>query len=289
MNPILHTRKYYVIIPVSLFFILIALLLACLILGLILSVKRLHTVTHLLVCNGAIASIYYCLIQCVNYSFLAFLPQETSDLACRWRGFFGYMAVVGIVYSYLAQAISRLFISVLSMKYRWANAIRTHLTVILIQWLIVLCLPLPAILTKDISYRPFSLCWVPEDYPLHLAYTIIAYYLTPALGIFTIYIYIYLRIKRQKHRIFSLTKRHRDLDVLYNIMILFAIYIFGALPIIIYIVTRNEVFYVIGLISVSLGVAVEKLVTFILDRDMRNILRNYYRRTTNRVRPQTQH
>jgi hypothetical protein len=280
-----HVENYYhVIIPLSLTFILIAIIIALIILGLVIFIKRLHTVTHLLVCNGAIASIFYCIIQSINYIYLAFIPWETSNSSCRWRGYFGYMGVVAVVYSYLAQAISRFFISILSIKYRWASSFTSHRILIFIQWILVIFLPLPALLTEDINHRPLSLCWVPKDYTLHLTYIIMAYYLIPALFIFAIYIYIYLRVKRSKTRA-RVYRSNRDLELLCNIMILFAIYIFGALPSIIHIILRIDVFYAIGLITVSLVVAIEKLLTLIIDRDFRNLIKNYVRRSMSQIRP----
>jgi len=285
-----RAANYRVIIPLSLTCILIAIIIDCIILALVIFIKRLHTVTHLLVCNTSIASIFYCIVQCNNYIFLAFIPWETSDFSCRWRGFFGYMTVVAIVYSYLNQAISRFFVSVLSIKYRWATSMKAHKILIFIQWIIVIFLPLPALLTEDIYYRPFSLCWVPREYTLHLAYTIIAYYLIPAGFIFAIYIYIYLRVKRRRNRVFTTTegfRSNRDLELLYNIIILFSIYLFGALPSILYIITRVEVLYGIGIISVSLAVAIENCVTLIVHRDFRNIIKNYICRSMTQVRPKT--
>jgi hypothetical protein len=288
VSNLFRAANYHVIIPLSLICILITIIIAFIILGLVIFIKRLHTVTNLLVCNGSIASIFYCIVQCINYIFLAFIPWETSDFSCRWRGFFGYMTVAAIVYSYLTQAISRFFVSIVCIKYPWAISIKAHIILIFIQWIIVICLPLPALLTEDIYYRPFSLCWVPEEYTLHSAYTIIAYYVIPAIFIFAIYIYIYIRVKRRKNRVFVTTKRYRsnpDLELLYNIMILFTIYIFGALPTIVYMITKIEVFYTIGIISVSLCVAIEKFVTLIVDRDFRNIIKNYICRSITQVEP----
>jgi hypothetical protein len=68
-------------------------------------------------------------------------------------------------------------------------------------------------------------------------------------------------------------------------MILFAIYVFGALPIVLFILTRIELFYTIGIISVSLAVAVEKCVALIVDRDIRNIIKNYIHRSMTQIRP----
>jgi hypothetical protein len=212
------------------------------------------------------------------------MQWETSDFSCRWRGFFGYMTVAAVVYSYLAHAISQFFVSVLSFKYQWATSLKAHIILIFIQWIIVIFLPLPALLTTDIYYRPFALCWVPREYTLHFAYTIIAYFLIPAGFIFAIYIYAYFQVKRRKSRVFTITqgyRSNRELEPLSKIMILFAIYIFGALPSILYIITRVEVLYAISIISVSLSVAVENCVTLIVDRDFRNIIKNYFRRSMN--------
>jgi hypothetical protein len=280
--------NYHIIIPLSMAAVLIATIIDFIILALVIFTKRLHTVTHLLICNGSISSIFYCVVQCVNYVFLDLIPWETNDVACRWRGFFGYMVVAAVLYSYLAQAISRFFIAVLSNKYRWATLFRTHIILIIIQWFIVLLIPLPALLTEDIYHRPYALCWVPKEHRLHIAYTVVAYYLIPALLIFAIYIYIYCRIKRRRHSVSVTTSRgrsNRDLEVLRNIMILVFIYTFGAIPIILYLSTSIGVLYEIGIVSVSFTVAIEKIVTLILDRDMRNMIKLYFRRSMTQIRP----
>jgi hypothetical protein len=279
--------RYHIIIPLSMFGSLVAVIIACMILVLVVRTKRLHTVTHLLICNTSISSIFYCIVQCVNYIFLLFIPWETNDLPCRWRGFFGYMAVAAVVFSYLSQAISRLFISILSAKYRWAISFKTHIILILIQWIIVSVIPSPSLLTEHIYYRPYTLCWVPKEYTLHIIYTVVAYYLIPAVLIFVIYIYIYIRIKHRRHSVFVMTtsrRSNRDLEVLCNIMILFAIYTLGAMPTILYLLTNIHLFYEIGIIFVSFTVATEKMFTLILDRDMRNMIKLYFRRLMAQIR-----
>jgi hypothetical protein len=280
--------NYRVIIPLSMTGAFLAVSVALFILFLILLTKRLHTVTHLLICNASISSIFYTIIQCINYIFLVLIPWKTDDFSCRWRGFFGYMAVAAVVYSYLAQAISRFFVSILAQRYRWATSIRTHLALIFVQWLIVSVLPIPAIVTDHIEHRPFSLCWVPKKYTLHMIYTIVAYYLIPALLIIAIYLSIFFRVKRRcKCTCVTRAQRrsNRDLEVLYNIMILFAIYTFGAIPILLYMLTDIGILYDMGIVSVSLTVAVEKVVTILLDRDLRSIIRFYVRHSTIQIRP----
>jgi hypothetical protein len=80
-------------------------------------------------------------------------------------------------------------------------------------------------------------------------------------------------------------RSNRDLEVLRNIMILVFIYTFGAIPIILYLSTSIGVLYEIGIVSVSFTVAIEKIVTLILDRDMRNMIKLYFRRSMTQIRP----
>ncbi|UJR37215.1 hypothetical protein I4U23_029924 [Adineta vaga] len=278
--------NYRIIIPLSMTGVLIAIIIACIILLLVLLSKRLHIVTHLLICNTCIASIVYCIIQCVNYIFLTLIPWETNDFSCRWRGYFGYMAVAAVVYSYLTQAISRFFNSILSTKYHWAILYKTHLILILIQWVIVLIIPLPALLTEDIYYRPHALCWVSIEYTLHIIYSVTAYYFIPAIFIFVIYIQIYFYIKHHQQNIFNTTiqaRSNHDLQILYNILILLVIYTVGAIPTLLYLLTEIEILYEIGIISVSFTVAIEKLMTLLLDREMRNMIRLYFHRSMVRI------
>lgn len=287
-NENVSKANYRLVIPLSTSAALIAVSLACLILSIVIFTKRMHTVTHLLICNASISSIFFSVVQCINYIYLALLPWKTDDISCRWRAFFGYMAVAAVVYSYLAQAVSRFLLSILSRKYRSATSFKTHVMLIILQWFIVAIVPIPALLTDDIYYRPNALCWVPKESRLHVAYTVFAYYLIPALLIFAIYISIYCRVKRRRSNGFIRQIRrgwNRDLEVLYNIMILFATYTLGAIPTILYILIGMSYMYEIGIISMSFTVAVEKLATLLLDRDMRRFILIYFRRSMTQVRP----
>ena len=171
-------KDYYIVCSLSGFGALCAMVISMMILILVWHSKpRLHTVRHLLMCNTSAASILYCVVQSINYVFLIFLPSETSDTGCRWRGYFAYMALCAVTYSYLIQAISRLFIAVLSTSHKWLTTFKTHYYLILVKWCTAILLPLPAIITKDIYFRPNALCWVPLKNSIHISYTFIAYYM----------------------------------------------------------------------------------------------------------------
>ena len=275
-------QNYYVVCSLSGVSSLIAVLISLLILILVRRTKpRLHTVRHLLMCNTCIASIFYCVVQSVNYVYLIFLPWETSDISCRWRSYFGYMTLCASIYSYFIQAISRLFISIFSATHRWLSSFRAHYLLILVQWSVVALLPLPAILTTDVRFRPLSLCWVPKQHLIHVTYTYIAYYIFPTLSIGIIYVYIYYRVKQTAKRASSLIRSSnsskRDLELLRNILILLIIYLLGGVPSILFILTGANVIYLASIVTISSAVAIEKICAILLDRDIRQVVLGWIR------------
>jgi hypothetical protein len=94
-----------------------------------------------------------------------------------------------------------------------------------------------------------------------------------------IYINIYYRVKYcQKTKLESLKKiqENRNLEILRNICIFIGIYSFGGIPTLIHITTRIDIFYSIGIVFLSLTVTIERICTILLDREIRNIIKNYF-------------
>ncbi|CAF2602609.1 unnamed protein product [Rotaria sp. Silwood2] len=290
MNATSDSTDYSVIIPISIILALIGIFLACLIILVVAFTKRLYTTTYLLICNTCLSSTFYCAVQCSNYVFLDFIVWDSSDISCRWRGYFAYMSIVAVVYSYLIQAISRYFFVVLSMKYRWVTSLQAHLTLIAVQWIIAILLPLPAIVTKDIYFASNALCWVRKKFIIHVAYTFLAYYFLPTVCIIILYIYLFRRAKHSINvSVAPVTepskRQNRDVDLLRNLMILFSIYIFGGFPTLLYLIIGNNVLYCIGLIFVALAVAIEKAATIFLDRQLRTTIKYTFRYSKARITP----
>ncbi|CAF0836695.1 unnamed protein product [Adineta steineri] len=283
-----NDKELYIICSLSAGFGLISIILSMTIVIIVKHAKRrLHTVRHLLTCNTCIASMLYCIIQTINYIFLIFLPSITSDVACRWRGYFAYMSISAATYSYLVQAVSRLFFSIFARKYPWLTTFKAHYVLIFIHWLIVLIIPLPSVITKDIYFRPGSLCWVPFKYLLHMGYTAVAYYVVPVVSIIIIYIYIYRKIRRTKQSaetILNTTNDKRDLEVLRNIVILLCIYIVGGVPTLLFLFTNINILYLSGIVTFTFTVVVEKICTISLDRELRQALKSIIH-SSNRVMP----
>nr|ACD88964.1 7 transmembrane receptor 2 [Adineta vaga] len=276
-----YIKDYYIVCSISGFFALIAVFLSCMILVVTWRTKpRLHTVRHVLMCNTCIASICYCIVQIINYYYLIFLPDRTDDVGCRWRGYFSYVTISAVTYSFFIQAVSRLFIAIFSTKYKWLTTFKVHFILIGIQWPIAIIFPLPAIITVDIYFRPRALCWVPLRSLLHVIYTFVMYYIAPTLLICIIYLYIFFRVKKIANRsemlIGTRNNEKRNLELLRNILILLFIYLAGGIPTFLFIVTSNRILYLIGIVTISLTVAIEKLCTIILDRELRQVIRRFF-------------
>ena len=95
-------------------------------------------------------------------------------------------------------------------------------------WIIVLIVPLPSLLMEDVHFREGFLCWVPKIAMLHVVYGMITYYLIPVSLIILIYVYIYIKIDSSTNNVAR--RNNRDMEVLRSIMILFSVYIGGAIP-----------------------------------------------------------
>ncbi|CAF2314000.1 unnamed protein product [Rotaria sp. Silwood2] len=284
-----YIHDYSIVCSFSAVFAISAVVISITILILVQRTKpRLHTIRHLLMCNTCIASILYCIVQTNNYVFLFFIPSVTSDIYCRWRAYLAYFAISAVAYSFLIQAISRLFISTFSTKYKCLITFKTHYILIIIQWFTVIIIPLPAVITKDIYYRTNQLCWVPMQNIVHTSYAYIAYYTIPALSICMIYIFIYYQIKQVQKGARPLLRlihgEKRDLELLRNILILLSIYLIGGIPFLLFVFSSNRILYLIGLVTISLAVAVEKLCTILLDQELRQAIRKLTIRKT-RITP----
>ena len=147
----------------------------------------------------------------------------------------------------LVQAISRLFFSLCSMKYPRLISFKRHYLLIVVHWLTAFILPLPSLITDDIYFCPNQLCWVP------LKSTVTSNIVST----------VFCTTNRDK----------RDLEVLRKIVIFLGIYISGGIPMLLFMLTANGVFYYIRIVTITFSVAVEKNCTIVLDRDLRQVIK----------------
>lgn len=239
--------------------------------------SRLNTINHLLICNTCLASILFCLVTTTNFCYVIFVQWDKSDISCRWRGYFGYSAVAGLLHSYLIQSLSRFCFSLLPIKYRSLNTFKTHYILITIQWIVVFLITLPAILTEDITYRYLYLCWIPTEFKLHSLYSLISTYILPVMIIIIIYISIYYRVRLTERRISiqnpTLQSQKRDLEVLSNVTIIIGVFLGGGIPSTVSILYPGKKLYFIGLIAQSLAVSLSNICIILLDRELRLVFK----------------
>ncbi|UJR19573.1 hypothetical protein I4U23_022708 [Adineta vaga] len=221
----------------------------------------------------ALISLIFVLIAVAISTFILIL--DTSDISCRFRAYFAYSGVAGVIYPYLIQAILRFFFSVLPTKYRQLTSFKTHYILIVCQWIVVFSVTSPSILTNDINFVPHAFCWVPEYRTIHLAYTAFAYYILPVTLIVVIYIYIYVQIRKARVNATVATQnsQKRDLELLCRILILLSIYLTGGVLAILFMLTSIQLIYMINLVSPSVTVSIEKLCTVLLDREICQVIK----------------
>ncbi len=272
-------EDYYTPAGLSSGFAVICILISIAIIILVWQTKpRLHTVNHLLICNTCAALILFSMAHINNYVFLIFIPWETSDLGCRWRAYVTYVGMAGTSYSYMIQAISRFFFSVLRVKYRWLTTFKIHYILIFIQWILVFIIISPTVITKDIHFIQYMICFVPSTRLLHIIYAVVVYYIIPVLIIIIIYIYIYYCIRRKKSNATtvgnSLLSQKRDLEVLRNIIILISICLSGGLPTIGALLIPGKIPLLLALTTQTLSVFLATLFCILLDRELCQVVKS---------------
>lgn len=284
-----YTKEYFLVCLLSTIISAITILISTLILIFIWRAKPfLHTVRHLLMCNACMASIIYCITQIMSYTCLIFIEWNMTDVGCRLLAYFSYVGICAVVYSYLIQTISRIFISLLASKYRSLTTVKAHCILIGMKWLTIIIMPLPTLFSTDIKYQARVLCWVPMENIIHVIYVFLAYYILPTISSLLIYAFIYYRLKKMIRDSGTLMRttnsKKRDLEVLRNILILLCIYLLGGFPSVLFFITNIQTIYLMSLVFISFAVGVEKIFMCLLDRDMRQIIEKSLK-WNNRVAP----
>lgn len=241
----------------------------------------LNNIHHLLICNTCLASIFYSLVTINNYIYLIYIDWERSDQSCRWRAYFSYIGIAGVLHSYMIQAIARLIFFKYAFRFRWLITSKTHYILMLIQWFEVFLIVLPTVLTEDIKYIPKFLCWIPGERLLHIIYAFIAYYAIPILIIISIYIVIIYQIRKTKENLQNemilLNNQKKEMRLVRNILILLIIYLSGGVPTMIAIeIPTNKIPYLTGLATQTLSVTLANLFTILLDRELRILVKRKF-------------
>ena len=261
---------------------LIVLIISIVIFHLTLTVKRLKTLSNLLICNTCFISLLYLLttfLQIFMVSFTQFHPiGKDTRLFCIIRAYLASVSTTLLTSSFLLQALSRLFYSVFHIHRRRLLTWKFHYLLIVIQWIIGFLTPITILIKhKDVIYRSGVFCTIELNHTFHLYYLYSTEYILPVLAILLIYIIIIYRLNyysspsKQRH-----SNPMREAKLLHNILIFVAIFTFGGLPSVIYIclLAPKRIlsihFFILTLITIPLAIAMEKISVLLLHTPFRN-------------------
>ncbi|CAF1504391.1 unnamed protein product [Adineta ricciae] len=231
-------------------------------------------------CNSSVALIFYNVVQCNNYLHVMFLTWQTSDMSCRWRAYFSYISPISISYSYFMQTLSRFFFTILAAKYPTLITKKIHWTLIMINWIIAILMPLGSLVTEVVRFIPNAFCWIPLEATVHIAPSIFGHYVFPVLAAVGMYIFIYYRMKRSRETVRnyanSRNNSQMEMRVLRNILITVGIFLITGIPNVILIFTKMNLFYIITILAWPFGTAAVQICTIFLDRELYKVVRTMF-------------
>ena len=247
-----------------------------------LTVEKLKTLSNLLICNTCVISLFYSFttfLQVFMVVFGTFIPGgKDSRVFCIVRAYLTVVSTTLLSFSFLLQAVSRLFYSVFHMYHRYLLTWKFHHMLIATQWAVGFIMPITILINhKNVIFRAGAFCTIDLHHSLHLYYIYSTEYLIPALAIILIYIVIIYRVNyysppsKQRH-----SSPAREVKLLGNILIFVAIFTFGGLPSVIYICLMAPQrilsihFFTMTLIAIPLAIAMEKVSVLWLNVPLRN-------------------
>jgi hypothetical protein len=238
---------------------------------------NLRSPKNLLLCNTCLCTLFYSIISIINTIY--FLEPTSTDWSCRIRGYLNYVALSLVIYSYVIQAISRLFWTVF-YRYRYLLSIKCHVYLIVTQICLSFLIELSTIITKDITFHPLKICFVPMNYKIHVMYLLTIGYIVPISTVIILYTIIYRHTIRSTSNVQrSSSRTKRDAELARNILILLSIFVFSGIPTVIYVIVSSTtefvpiILFLIAITTPPIAVAIEKIVTLILNKDIRNALK----------------
>jgi hypothetical protein len=262
--------------------------LICLIMIILISI-RIHplksNVSILLTLNTYFNLLLVCSIMLVTYSYnLRGNLDSSISFGGRWcqiRTYFAYVSFCALYYSFVLQAIFRLF-RIVFYKHKILQSFGVFLIAITLQWILSFLFILPNLLLDDYQYLPLEYnCWIAFQNIRGLIMVMIIIFNNPLTIVFTIYTQIIRYTRRSTH--IRETRQHankRDLIILKRIVILVFIIVGIGLPtaaiILIYIITKYVIsfaYHIQGL-SISLGVLVASVSLIFITPQIQEIFKH---------------
>lgn len=263
--------------------------------------RQCHTVTNMMMCNTAVATIIYSMLQLVSAGYALREDWFSNQPACLFRSYFYNGVCIAVLSSYAMQSISRLFFAVL---YKHQNLLswRIHCYLIIGNCLMSILGPIPLIFMRNgCGLEPESrLCMVTTKVFSASMWAVTIAYLIPVSVVTIVYAIVFYHTRQSTRRVGAfapskvsnaLTNNHavhlkREMKLIQNILILVSILICAGIPyqtLVIWHVTQKqpppppEPTYLLAMITISVAFAIKMIVLFYMNKEVKNVVMKYRR------------
>lgn len=266
-----------IVFIVYLVMVIVVLALSHLILLLVLFNKTLHSPANLLIGNTSLAMIFFFIVTTIKMA-IFYTELIITDQSCRILAYLVYGFLQMVSYSYVIQALSRLFF-VIFHQHKHLLHYTFHFILIICQILFSFLTVLPTLVTKDVVFRPGWMCYVPSTSVGHVYAIFLTSYMIPLCSNIIIYAIIYCRVTKSSAVLRqSSHEAKRDLRLLRNILILFLFFLSAGIPWIIYSIigyttkSSSLALYLMPVLATTFAAILEKICLIFLNHDIRRAL-----------------
>jgi hypothetical protein len=219
---------------------------------------------------------------------------------CLLRGYLSIMACTGLCYSYLIQAISRLFCTAL-YKHKNLQTWHIHRIMIIMNWILAFLIPIPPIFLNGYVLEEESRLCLPSTKIFSSAiYVISSVFLIPLTLIQIIYVIILYYAHQSTRRVVDFATKtntvairgyiplpnfKRELILMRNMLILVFILTSGGAPFAMLIFwhvaqpgQQPESLYLLSINSITFFIMLNTITSFFMSRDVRKTTAKYLRK-----------
>ena len=252
-----------------------------------------RTVNNLLICNTSTICMTYCINNIIVSIYGYREDWAFRQPVCSFRAYCGTASCICICYSYLIQAISRLFFTIF-FKYKYLVTFRSHVYLVALNWILGVTISTgPFFLDKGFMFENESrLCTVTTHKLWSSVYIIGNGFLVPVLISTVIYGVIWYRAYRSSRRVVPsrsdtitshMSTGRRDIKIVRNMIMIMAVFMSGGIPFLILVVWNiiqpnkppPSALYLTSNTTISLAVALTVTVLMVLNHQMKAIALGY--------------
>ena len=247
--------------------------------------SRCRTIANLLTCNSCVTLLYQALATMIEIAFVhldidAANSHNPPTIFCRIRAFLYLSSCSTITYSYLIQAISRYFITVV-YRYRFLLTFRTNWILIVISWILSILIAASMFSSPSAyQYEPESrMCLLTSKAFTSSFVSMTFAFCIPLQIIVLLYALILRRATRQQRTSSTLValRLRRNLKVFQNILIFVSIMTLGGTPFFLSVVI-NRIhripwpWYSLSILFISLSCALESVALFFTNFQVKRLV-----------------